>query len=234
MQVNLSNKSLKGLMDDSKIVVYREKLLSWGKTYYRVYPWRQTKDPYKIIVAEFMLHRTQVVQVLKVYKPFIRHYPTLHDFSNSLRNELLEILTPLGLHWRIHGMIDSLLLLWQRYQKVPLAMDVLTSIPNIGPYIAGATICFSTNRPLALVDTNTVRVICRIFGLNTRGEVRRKKEVIDFIEQVCDPNKPRKYYYALIDLAHLLCHIKIPDCARCPIQNLPCIFSLSQMTGRIP
>jgi A/G-specific adenine glycosylase len=218
-------------MDDARITNFRQEILAWGHCNSKAYPWRRTKDPYKILVSEFMLHRTQVTQALRVYKAFIKKYPSLLVFAQTSQNEVRDTLAPLGLLWRIDGMISSLLFLWEKYQKIPLDYLALTSIEGIGPYIAGATVCFTENRPLPLIDTNTVRVISRVFGLESLGEARRDKNVIKTIEIVCDPTEPRKYYYSIIDLAHNVCHIKSPECEKCPLLKIPCIYSATKFRG---
>lgn len=171
-----------------------------------------------------MLHRTQVKQVVNVYSEFLAACPTLSDYSQQDTKEIRLLLAPLGLQWRIDAMIEALNYLWETYKEVPLDRSILLSVPGIGPYIAGATICFTTNMPETLVDTNTVRVVGRVFGLNLGGEARRRKQIIQTISEVCDREQPRDYYYAMIDLAHSVCTSANPGCARCPLLNLPCKY----------
>lgn len=207
---------------------YHERILQWGENNTRNYPWRQVVEPYKILLAEFTLHRTQAKQAEHVYSNLVSRFPTLKDFAVATDEELLQLLTPLGLYWRIKLMIQALKTIYVSYTEIPLSFDILKSVPGVGPYIAGATVCFSQNRPVALVDTNTVRVIGRIYGLDLQGEARRKKQVIEKIADVCHPTQPRKYYYALIDLAHTICKIKEPFCNKCPFYTLPCVFAQNQ------
>ena len=211
-------------LDDGKITILRESLLIWGEKSTKSYPWRETNDPYLILVAEFMLHRTQVIQALRVYNEFVAHVPSLQVFSETSLEKLKSILHPLGLGWRITAMINALSFLWENYQSVPTEANVLLEVPGIGPYISGATICFSQNKRLALVDTNTVRVTGRLFGLNLEGEARRRKDVIETICYACDPDKPRRYYYAMIDLAHSICRPNNPECSKCPLLTNRCKY----------
>jgi A/G-specific adenine glycosylase len=114
---------------------------------------------------------------------------------------------------------------------IPLDLVKLQSVEGIGPYIAGATICFATNTPVTLIDTNSVRVVGRVWGLNLGGEARRRKSVVDMIAAACDPQDPRNYYYALIDLAHTVCYPKTPDCKVCPLLTLPCNFGKDNLSS---
>ena len=127
-------------------------------------------------------------------------------------------LQPLGLRWRIERMISALHEIRIRFGEVPQNYDELVYIAGIGPYIAGATVCFSSNQAQVLIDTNVVRVIGRIFGLSLHGEARRRKDVFQTIDAVVDRNSPRDFYYAIIDLAHTICHSKVPNCYLCPMR----------------
>ena len=142
--------------------------------------------------------------------------PTARNVENILR--------PLGLHWRIQGMLDALDGFWNEYRAVPMDYDRLISVPTVGQYIAGAVICFSSNQPITLIDSNIVRVVGRVFGLDLSGEARRKKPVIQAITDIVDPDRPRDFYYALIDLAHTICRPRSPACADCPLLVVPCRY----------
>ena len=218
---------------DNRIRRFRTFLRSWGKKNVREYPWRNLLDPYSVLVAEFMLHRTQARQVQPVYLRFLKAYPSLPDLVQSPRRSARRILQPLGLAWRAHAMLDALHELWRKYGEVPTDFDTLTSVHGIGQYIAGATICFTRNVPIALIDSNTVRVVGRVFGLDLRGEARRRHDVIETIAMVCDPQHPRDFYYSLIDLAHLICRPREPLCLTCPLLNVPCVTGQTRVNRSI-
>jgi A/G-specific adenine glycosylase len=201
---------------------FRNFLLVWGEENIRKFPWRYRDDPYAVLVSEFMLHRTQARQVVPIYENFMAQYPTLSDFSEADPDTVRTGLQSLGLGWRINGMIAALKEIWTLYGFVPVDYEKLTDISGIGQYIAGATICFSQNEPQTLVDTNVVRVVGRVFGLNLQGEARRRKEMVEMIGKVCDPEHSRDFYYALIDLAHLICCVKTPECDVCPLREVQC------------
>lgn len=196
---------------------------NWGNGKLRNFPWRFVDDPYIILVSEFMLHRTQALQVEPVFNIFITRYPSLYTFFQGNYQEIYEILMPLGLNWRIRNMIDALRQLWINYQSVPTEYEKLIAIHGIGQYIAGATVCFSTKQPYVLIDTNIVRVIGRLSGLDLSGEARRRKEIKTSINYFLDKSDPRFFYYSIIDIAHLICRPKSPDCSICPLNKF-CVF----------
>jgi A/G-specific adenine glycosylase len=207
---------------DDTIIRLRSRLLDWGGKNPRAYPWRYSRDPYIVLVSEFMLHRTQTPQVKPIFLSFTSLYPTLAEYAQTSRNEVEALLQPLGLNWRITGMLNALDILWRRYGEVPADYEKLIAIQGIGQYIAGATVCFTTNTPITIVDSNIVRVIGRLRGLDLSGEARRKKPVIQAIADSCDPLHPRDFYYALIDLAHQICRPQYPACWDCPLLEVPC------------
>src|SRR3989442_6946993 len=78
----------------------REKLLKWSRSHYRRFPWRLTRSPYRILVSEVLLHRTQAAQVLPVYVKLTSRYPTMQNLSLATKEDMSGILRPLGLSWR--------------------------------------------------------------------------------------------------------------------------------------
>lgn len=208
-------------MNEINIENVRERIIAWSKENIRPFPWRYS-TPYNILVSEFMLHRTQAFQVLPVFLVFINKYSNLNLFAKANNEEVKQILQPLGLNWRINGMINALHLINHYYGEIPIDYEKLRAIEGIGQYIAGAVIVFCQNKPMTLVDTNTVRVIGRLFGLIIAGEARKRKVIFDAINKTVDSNNPRDFYYAIIDIAHSICTIKNPNCKICPLFSLPC------------
>jgi A/G-specific adenine glycosylase len=213
--------------DNPKTDPIRSSLMAWGQEHVRSFPWRYSNDPYKILISEFMLHRTQTQQVFPIFEKFLLVYPSLSSLVKSDPDEIRQLLNPLGLDWRIDGMISALFTLWSTYGEIPMDYDKLVSIRGIGQYIAGATLCFSTDRPFTLIDTNMVRVIGRVLGLDLTGEARRRQSVIRAIASTVPPDHPRDFYYTLIDLAQLICHPRNPDCQNCPLSEIPCEYKLT-------
>ena len=211
--------------DSDFIKLFRRGVLRWGKKNTRSFPWRYQDNPYKVLVSEFMLHRTQAHQVVPVFKDFIHKYPTLTSFCTADKKEISETLKSLGLTWRIKGMITALNELWISHNEVQANYEQLLSIRGIGQYIAGATVCFSQNLPVTLIDTNTVRIVGRVLGLSLIGEARRRKPMIQAISCLTDPESPRDFYYAMIDIAHTVCKSHDPICQECPLISLPCKFA---------
>ena len=206
-------------MDATKVAEYRRKIKKWGQENYRDFPWRRTRDPYEVLLAEIMLHRTQAPQVKEVYQEFVRCYPNVETLARAACEELETNLYSLGLRWRTH-LIQKLAsdILGRFDGRVPQSKDDMTSLPGVSDYICSAVRCFAWNLPETLIDTNTVRVIGRLYNLTVRDSSRRDPQFRRLIADLVDPTEPRVYNYALLDLADTICTKRQPpDHDHCPL-----------------
>lgn len=212
---------------------FRGDIIPWGRENFRVFPWRETDDPYEILMAEVMLHRTKAPQVLAVYPDFLRRYPDVGELAKASREDLLAALASLGLRQRVemlHAMAQEIR---DRFDgRIPESKDDLVALPGVSDYIAGAVRCFSRNELEPIIDTNTVRVIGRLFGLETTDSSRRNRLFRDLHAALVDPDEPRAYNYAMLDLAARVCtKVRPPDCAHCPVRR-HCSYGESPHTAK--
>ncbi len=199
-----------------------ELLLLWGQDNFRAFPWRTTVDPYRILMSEVMLHRTQAIQVVRVYQSFLMTYPNIAVLAKASLQELQDALFSLGLRWRvdlIHRMAGEIMSKWDG--QIPVERADLLSLPGVSGYIAGAVRCFSWNLPEPLADTNTIRITGRLFGLESKDSSRRSSRFRTLLNSLIYVGEPRRYNYALLDLADGVCMKKRPPtCHLCPLQSL--------------
>lgn len=203
-------------------------LLDWWRKNGRRYPWRRTRDPYRIFVSEALLHRTKAAQVLPVYSAVLRKYPTFASLASAELGELQRILHPLGLFWRVGLMVEASKQIEESHDgQVPEGMNELKSLPGVGSYIAAAISCFAYGRPEVLLDINTLRVFGRVFQKPVTDGSRRSKVFHRLGSQLLDRSNPREFNYALIDLAALVCRPQNPKCDACPVQP-DCRYGLAR------
>lgn len=202
------------------IIALRQSLSRWGKTYFRFFPWRESSNPYHILLAEVFLHRTQARQAEMVYRQFIQRYPRPVDLLTADFQEARNILFSLGLHWRIDLLMDMVREIQEKHAgQVPRDREVLLTLPGVSAYIAGAVRCFAWNEPEVLLDTNTVRVVGRLLGWEVKDSSRRSSRFRKALETLLDHDHPRTFNYALLDLAHLVCVKRQPPrCSECPLE----------------
>ena len=167
-----------------------------------------------------MLHRTRAEQVVPVYIEFLKKYPDVFTLASASPEEVQKVTEHLGLHWRGKHFIDAARYIVDKYNgEFPDSYDELRKIPGIGEYIAGAilTICF--NKPAPVVDSNIARFINRFYRLYLKGEIRRKRGIVNLAGELFNVNDPGKLLFAMVDFTSMICRPQKPDCNACPLKT---------------
>lgn len=210
-QINLMNREM-------DLTSLRADLLSAWPQFRRNFPWRNTQDPYALLIAEVLLHRTRANQVVDTYRQVLKRYRDIEDLANADLNELTMLLQSAGLRWRVVLLHQAAGVIRAKYAGViPQSKDDLEDIPGIGHYIASAIRCFAFGQPDALVDTNTVRILTRVYGLTATDRIRRDPAFHKLANSTLDPDNPREFNLALLDLAAAICTPREPNCSECPL-----------------
>ena len=205
-------------------------LTRWGRRNRREYPWREELPLWQALVAEVMLQRTRAEQVAPTFHRFREQYPSPAALGRASAEEITGLVGPLGLHWRGRILCQLAHEIARRDGELPLDPKALEALPGVGPYAAAATLSLHANRRAVLIDSNIVRVLCRLVGAEYDGETRRKRWLRDLAEAMTPPRAHRTYNYAVLDLAALVCRPRAPKCDECPIRAW-CITGLERTTG---
>ena len=140
-------------------------VLSWGLPRLRDLPWRRTRDPWHILVAEVMLQQTGVERVIPKWEAFRSVYPTPAACAAVPLGDVLRLWHGLGYPRRARNLSDAAAEIVERHDgAVPDRLDALLTLPGIGPYTARAVLAFAFQRDEAVVDTNIARVLARLAG----------------------------------------------------------------------
>ena len=210
------------------ISIFRRKIIGWYKKNGRAYPWRETDDPFQILIAEMMLRRTKADQVVPVYEHFLKEYPDVDSLAVAKQEALEEILYPLGLKWRIPAFRMVAREVREKYQsRIPETREELMSLPGVGEYVAGAVLSIAYGKREWLVDSNIVRIFKRYFGIKTSKEGRRDKQVIEIGKIYASGRDPGRATSGILDITALVCKPGKPDCEKCPL-IARCHYALSQ------
>jgi A/G-specific adenine glycosylase len=218
----------------------RTKLLKWLDLYGRKFPWRETDDPYKILIAEIMLQRTQARQVAPIYERFIERFPVVESLAEAEVEEVKALVWSLGLPTRHSDLITVARQLLDWFGgSIPKTREELKRLTGVGDYIAGQVIAQGHRQNGWIVDTNVVRVFCRFFGLQLPGEARRSKVMIDLAQKYARSCQPHKANLALLDHAALICKPREPLCGQCPVRRRCSYYAQTKApvpedTGSIP
>lgn len=199
----------------------RRRLLSWFARHQRRFPWRGSRDPWHVFLAEMLLRRTRADQVARQLPLIFDRFPTLEAMAESDWRSVQQALRPLGLRWRaknIHACARELL---QRHGgQVPLDAAALLALPGVGPYVARATVAALAGDQVVLVDANTVRIAGRVAGIDVRGDVRWRRDVRQSVEDLLGGEAKARAWWAVLDLAAEVCVVGTPRCELCPIRQL--------------
>jgi A/G-specific adenine glycosylase len=204
-------------------------LTRWWRVHDRGFPWRDTRDPFRILIAEVLLHRTQANQVAKIYPSFVERFPTARAIVEN-PDGVRDLIRPLGLRWRTRLLLEMASDIERKFNgRAPLALEQLRSLPGVSDYIAGAVRCFSRDTPEVLLDTNIVRVLGRVEGLPYPDQARRSRLYRELVRSWLEVSDPRVLYFGLIDLGAIVCTPKTPRCPECPMR-FECQFALLRKT----
>lgn len=210
---------------------FQKSIISWYGSNGRTFPWRQTQDPFKVLIAEVILKLTGAWKAQQAYECLVAKYGTPERMANASLPELTEAFRPLGLHKRAKLLIDIANELNLRFRgSVPKSYDELVSVRGIGQYTANAILCLAYGEHVPLVDGSVSRVFRRCFGYPTNKEAYADKELWLLAFELL-PNKGyREYNLGLLDIGALVCkHVK-PRCSECPISAI-CIDWNSEAKG---
>ena len=212
--------NIESLLSNYDLVDMRKDLLQWWHTNKREFPWRDTRNPYRLVIAEILLHRTRAEQVVPLYDTFIRRFPDVFALAEGTLDEVSTMLYSGGLHWRwklLHSLAQQVA--WKLSGEIPKEFNELVSLPGISHYIASAVRCFAFGYPDVLLDTNTVRIAGRVFGLSITDSSRRSRLFRSIMEQWLDTQHPREFNFGLIDLAAEYCTAKLAHHEQCCLRK---------------
>lgn len=188
-----------------------DRLLAWYARDGRDLPWRRTRDPYAILVAEVMLQQTGVDRVIPRWQAWLDRFPTLQALASASSADAIRAWQGLGYNLRalrLHAIARQVT--EDGDGRLPSDLDGLMRLKGIGRYTAGAVACFAYEQPVAMVDTNVRRVLGRVFGVEPAA-----------VDALADDLLPAQAAYpwnqALMDLGATVCRARQPLCLTCPL-----------------
>lgn len=197
-------------------------LLAWYDRQRRDLPWRRTRDPYAIWVAEIMLQQTQVATVVPYYERWLQTLPTAAQLAAAETEVVLGLWAGLGYYARARNLQAAARLLVRDHGgQFPDDYHAARRLPGIGEYTAGAILSIAYNQRLPAVDGNVQRVLGRVFALE--GELRQgpgKREVTRLAAEAVPAERPGDHNQALMELGATICLPRRPACATCPLEAL--------------
>ena len=206
---------------DTQRRTFRRQLLRWYDAHGRDLPWRNTDDPYHILVSEVMLQQTQVDRVLPKYAEWLGKYPSLAVLADSPIEDVADTWRPLGYNIRprrLHAIARESVARFGG--TLPSDEETLLSFKGIGAYTAGAIRSFAFRERAAILDTNVARVLFRVFIAKGDPKAHAMKKRLWAISAALVPIKRAfDFNQALMDFGATLCTARKPACQTCPMKR---------------
>jgi len=205
-----------------KTKVLSARLLDWYARNKRDLPWRRSRNPYAIWVAEIMLQQTRVAVVVERYQQFLKRFPTLVSLALAPEQDVLAMWSGLGYYRRARMLHKAAQFVSENLQgNLPVKAEELRVLPGIGVYTAAAVASIAHNEPVAVVDGNVERVLCRFagWGAGSRkgGGSALRRKVEELARRFLDPARPGDSNQAMMELGATVCTPRNPQCVACPL-----------------
>ncbi len=184
-------------------------------------PWRGIGDPYAIWLSEVMLQQTRIATVIPYWTRFIENYPDPRSLAAAPQDAVLEMWAGLGYYSRGKNLHAAAKMITQEHGgQFPRDPEQVRKLPGIGEYTTAAICSIAFNEPLAVIDGNVERVLCRyhkIDGDPRKGDARlRLRKAAD---EALDQKNPGDHNQAMMDLGRTICTPRSPHCHNCPLSS---------------
>lgn len=188
---------------DQTIEIFSRIVLDHYRSFGRRMPWRETSDPYRILVSEVMLQQTQVDRVRPKYAAFLDAFPDVGALARASPADVLRVWQGLGYNRRALALHAAAKRIVEEFDgRVPDDPDLLESLPGIGHATAAAIAAYAFNQPTTYIETNVRRVFLHFFFHGRDGVT--DAELRPLVERALDRERPREWYWALMDYGAML------------------------------
>ena len=219
--------------------IFHRKLLSWYRDHGRDLPWRRTRDPYAILVSEFMLQQTQVATVVPYYIEGLRRFPDFATLAAAPEAEVLRAWEGLGYYARARNLhATAKAIVRDHGGTFPGDPAIARQLPGLGKYTANAVATFAFDAAVPIVDANIARVLARLLDLAVPIDTAAGQRALWSAAATLLPEpgpkseSPRLHNSALMELGALLCRARGPQCLQCPVRPFCAAFAASTQEQR--
>jgi A/G-specific adenine glycosylase len=189
--------------DASSLSLFRSSILDFYAHHGRQFAWRETSDPYRILLSEVMLQQTQTSRVEPKYELFLSLWPDFSSLAKAPLDELLFHWKGLGYNRRALNLRKSAALTEQWGWTIPPDEMAIASLPGVGKATTAALLAFSYQKRSLYLETNIRRVLLTCF-FSEEEQVKDKELEKLLALLVADIEDVKSWYYALMDYGVLL------------------------------
>ena len=209
------------MISDKKKKQFTKILLEWDASNRRHFPWRRTKNSYKILVAEIMLQQTQVGRVIPFYHRFVAAFPTAHALAAAHLNDVLRHWAGLGYYPRARNLHAASRLVVERHGgRFPDCYRDAVALPGVGEYTAGAILSTAFGHTLPAIDANASRVLYRVFLEPGYSSAALRQRILSLGREAVPEHDPGEHNQALMELGALICLPRTPLCPECCLADV--------------
>jgi A/G-specific adenine glycosylase len=201
---------------------FASRIVAWQRRHGRHdLPWQQSRDPYRIWVAEIMLQQTQVAAVLGYYGRFIARLPDIAALAAAPADEVMRLWSGLGYYARARNLHAAAKLIVARHGgRFPLDFEAAQALPGIGRSTAAAILAFATGKPHAILDGNVKRVLARHFAVaGAIDSAATLRQLWDLARSLVPSRDVERYTQGMMDLGATVCTRSRPACNYCPVRG---------------
>lgn len=200
---------------------FHDPVLAWFRAHQRALPWRESRDPYRVWVAEIMLQQTRIAAVLPYYDRFLVRFPNVGSLAAAREEEVLRFWSGLGYYSRARNLYRAAKEVVTRHgREFPCSLNAALELPGIGSYTAAAVLSIAYDVPLAVLDGNVARVLSRLEAL--RGDLHaegRWQHLAKTAQDLLARDAAGDWNQALMELGETICTPQSPRCGVCPVSR---------------
>ncbi|PWT87049.1 MAG: A/G-specific adenine glycosylase [Acidobacteria bacterium] len=203
------------------IRAFQRYLLHWFRRNGRDLPWRKTRDPYAILVSEFMLQQTQVATAIPYYKKWLRRFPDFAALARASQNNVLHAWQGLGYYNRARNLHATAKIVKNQHGGIfPRDIAAIRGLSGVGRYTANAVATFAFDQSVPIVEANSARVLARLFDIRAPIDSAIGREKLwEQAAQLVPKRRAAPFNSALVDLGALVCLPDGPKCDICPVKK---------------
>ncbi len=201
---------------------FAQALLHWFGEHRRDFPWRRTRDPYRIWVSEIMLQQTRTDTVVPYYERFLERFPDVAALAAAPMDDVLKAWEGLGYYRRARNLKAAAEELVARgLSTLPDDFDAVLALPGVGRYTAGAVMSLAFNRAHPIVDGNVKRVLCRVWAVDDPpAKAPAQRWLWSTAEVLIPAGSAGQFNEGLMELGATVCTPRDPSCVACPLAQM--------------
>jgi A/G-specific adenine glycosylase len=170
-----------------------------------------------------MLQQTRVAVVIERYQAFMARFPAVAVLARAPEQDVLALWSGLGYYRRARMLHKAAQVVESdRDGIMPRTAAELRKLPGIGGYTSAAIASIAHGEPVAVVDGNVERVLCRLAGWDAnggKGSADLRSRIEAMAARLLDPGRPGDFNQAVMELGATVCLPRNPQCLVCPVSS---------------